>query len=599
VAGFSDFIAELKRRRVVRAVLGWGIFSFALLQIYEPVMHGLHLPEWTLTLVVVFLGFGFPATFLLAWIFDLGPRGIERTSSASGVAATPARRARSALLLIGVGLLFAVPGWAWYAWRDRARPGAGPAGGGATPLQGPAGTTAAPSIAVLPFADLSEKHDQEYFADGMSEEILNALAQVEGLHVAGRTSSFSFKGKGEDLRVIGQKLNVTAVLEGSVRKEDGRVRVVAQVVNVADGYSLWSRTFDRDLSGVLAVQDEIARAVVQLVEVRLLPGRGDALPRRPAVDPKAYDQYLLGRDYLRRGFVERNIRLAVEAFEKAVALDGGYAPAWAGLSRASLSLGDFAVTPAEIAEARRRPLAEAEKAMALDPGLPDGHLSRANARRFLAWDFAGAQADVERALALSHGDASANRERGLILLSLGRLPEAIASLRKAADLDPLDSETWVEFGMAHLGLGDTAGARAALERAREVTPDDPWAWSTLGIVSLLEGKPAEALAASARSPEEVWRIMGAALALPGLGQAAAAHEALDALTTRFARQAAYQIAEVHAWWGERDSAFEWLERAYRQHDFGLAQVKYDPLLGPLRGDPRYSAFLGKMNLPVD
>jgi len=588
LARFSDFIAELKRRRVIRALLGWGILAFAVLQVYEPIMHGLHLPEWSLTLVVVALAAGFPVTVVLAWIFDMGPGGIERTAPAPEGMVTPARRVRVGMLLVALGLLVSAPGLAWYLAR---RPGPPPASSpGATPT---------PSVAVLPFANLSSDKEQEFFSDGISEEILNALAQVDGLHVAGRTSSFAFKGKNEDLAGIAQKLRVGSVLEGSVRKDGSRVRITAQLVDATNGFHVWSQTFDRELTGVFAIQDEIARAVVDALKVKLLPGRAPAVVDHRPRSTEAYEQYLLGRDYQRRAQTPRNGHLAAEAFRKALALDAGYAPAWVGLSWALSVLADDATTPEGVIEALRQSLAAAEKAIALDPGLADGYAQRAGLRQTLDWDFAGAEADIERALALGPSSARPNRGRGVILMSLGRAKEGIASLRKAADLDPLAGVSWVTLAQAHLVLGDIASARAALERGRELVPDGVFVWYFLGLTSLLEGQPAAALAAFERSPEESWRTTGVALAQHSLGNTTAAAEALDALTSRHANAFAYQIATVHAWRGERDLAFEWLERAYRQHDGGLVDLKFDPLLRSVRDDPRYAALLRKMNLPVD
>jgi TolB-like protein/Flp pilus assembly protein TadD len=435
--------------------------------------------------------------------------------------------------------------------------------------------------------------------DGVAEEIRNALAHVEGLKVIGRSSSFSFKGRPDDLRTIGQKLGVANVLEGSLRKEGNDIRVTAQLIRVADGSHLWSESYDRKLAGVLKVQDEIARAVVGALKVKLLPGATVPPVSRRRLDPAAHEQFLLGRDYLRRGWKEANFRLAVHAFESALAIDPGYAQAWAGLSRALLVLGDFAKSPAEFAESQRRMMAAAEKSIAIDPDLPDGYLARSGGRRGRAWEFAGAKADVERALQINPGDASANRELGEVLFSLGRARESVAVLQKASDLDPLDGVTWLSLGYAYLALGDMASARAAADRARKINPDDSWVWFLSGTISLLEGDPAAALAAAQRSSDETFLIMGEALARKELGQEAKAREALADLTTRFAATGAFQIAQVHAWWGERDAAFEWLERAYRQSDAGLIIVKLDPLLRSLRGDPRWKPFLRKLNLPVD
>jgi TolB-like protein len=264
-------------------MVGYGIFAFAALQVSEPIMHGAHLPEWVLTAVLVALAVGFPVAVILAWVFDLTAQGVRRTPSVRAPGAVSFSRSRLAMLLFGVALVAAIPGAAFYLWRQPGEGGQETAGPGATP-----------SIAVLPFADLSPRHDQEYLADGMAEEILNALAQVEGLRVAGRTSAFAFKGRNEDLVAIARKLRVSSVLEGSVRLAGTRLRITAQLINASDGFHVWSQTYDRELTGIFAVQDEIARAVVGSLEVKLLGDRRGPAPRL-AMDPEAYRLYLLGR----------------------------------------------------------------------------------------------------------------------------------------------------------------------------------------------------------------------------------------------------------------------------------------------------------------
>jgi len=255
---------------VIRALVGWGIFAFAVLQIYEPVMHGLHLPEWTLSVVVLTLAAGFPATVVLAWIFDLGPGGIARTAPSLDETPSLARRFRVGLLLVGLGVVVAVPGLAWYAWQARTQPAA----------EVKTALSAGPSIAVLPFADLSPNHDQDYFSDGVAEEILTALSKVPGLRVPGRASSFYFKGKNAEPSEIARKLGVANLLEGSVRRSGNKLRISAEVVKASDGERLWSQTFDRELTDVFALQDEIARAVVAALSPRLLAGV--APPKRSA-----------------------------------------------------------------------------------------------------------------------------------------------------------------------------------------------------------------------------------------------------------------------------------------------------------------------------
>ena len=265
-----SLISELKRRRVFRALIGYGIVAFAVLQIIEPIMHGMHWPDAVLSSVVVALAIGFPIVVGLAWIFDVNEGRIARPPSAASL-----RGARLALVLVAIGVLAAAPGTFWYFY--------------VRGIQKPARATTAASIAVLPFVNLSSDKEQEYFSDGIAEEILNALAQVDGLRVIGRTSSFSMKGKNEDLRSIGQKLDAANLLEGSVRKAGTHVRITAQLIEVAGGSHLWSQQFDRELTDVFAVQDEIARAVVAALKLKLLPARTAAIDEQRTADPEAHD----------------------------------------------------------------------------------------------------------------------------------------------------------------------------------------------------------------------------------------------------------------------------------------------------------------------
>ena len=310
-----SFIAELQRRRVFRVLVGYGVVSFAVLQIVEPIMHALHLPDSVLTYCVIALGAGFPIAVVLAWAFDVNAGAIERTPAPSG---TGLRGVRLAVLLVGIGALGAAPGLVWYLLRAR------PAANGAQSNSGAAQED--PSIAVLPFSDLSEKHDQEYFADGVAEEILNLLAHVRGLKVIGRTSSFSFKGKSDDLKSIGQRLEVKNLLEGSLRKEGDQIRITTQLIRVADGSHLWSETYDRKLDGIFKLQDEIARTVVGALEGKLLGEAQTAPPGAQTTSPEVYELFLQGREQLR---IVRPAagRRAIEMLEKAVALDPSFAPA--------------------------------------------------------------------------------------------------------------------------------------------------------------------------------------------------------------------------------------------------------------------------------
>ena len=592
-------ISELRRRRVIRALIGYGIAAFAVLQIIEPVIHGLHWPDEVLSYVVVALAVGFPIVVSLAWIFDVKAGRIERTVPAASTSGL--RGPRLALLLVGIGLLAATPGLVWHFWWLWSHP---PVPSSAEALRAklnavpPASDIrAAPSIAALPLVNLSRDPDQEYFADGLTEELLNLLAKVPGLHVAGRTSSFAFKGKNEDLRTIGQKLGVAAVLEGSVQKAGDRVRITVQLINAADGYHLWSETYDRKLTDVFAVQDEIGQAVVEALRIKLLPGQTPTSKGRTA-NSEVYNQYLLGRQFFNLANMD-GWRRAVAAYEKALALDPSYAPAWAGLSSAAYWVADSADTPEAFTSGMQRSRLAADKAVQLAPALADGYVVRAFFRQGYSWDWEGARADIQRALAVSPEDPDVLSEYGSLLVSLGRAMEGAAVFQKVVQWDPLNARAWRGLGAALLFSEHFAEAREPLNRSLEISPVQSIAPILLGATYLCEKNPTAALAMFERSSSDLQRRFGLALAAHDLGRAEESQRALDSLIDRDAHTAAFQIASAYAWRGEKDRAFQWLERAYRQHDGGLSVVKVAPGLRSLRGDPRYTALLKKMNLPLD
>jgi TolB-like protein/Flp pilus assembly protein TadD len=450
-----------------------------------------------------------------------------------------------------------------------------------------------PSIAVLPFADMSPQKDQEYFADGIAEEILNSLAQTESLHVAGRTSSFSFKGKGDDARTIGQKLNVANLLEGSVRKEGTHVRITAQLVNAADGFHLWSQSYDRELTGVFAAQDEIARAVVEALKLRLVPAR-----RRHEPAPEAHNEYLLGNQFFYRQNYQDYVR-AKAAYERAVKLDPDYAEAWAALAIASYWVADGAESVAAISKGFDEAMSYAEKSLALDPDLADGYAARGLLRRTIRTDWEGSRADLTRALKLSPSAAEVHRSYARLLATLGRLPEAIEEARKATEIDPLSALSWSTLGWLYASSGQFETARTALEKSLHILPDQNNAAANLAVLYLLEKKPAEALEAAERSTSEVFKLSRQAAALHDLGRTAEAQRLLDELIARHGHDGAFQIAEAYAWFGQADKAFEWLDRAYVQRDGGLTSLKFSTMLRGLRGGHRYAAVFAKMNLPPD
>jgi adenylate cyclase len=510
---------------------------------------------------------------------------------ASGARSGVARFRNRTAIVAGFVVALAIAGFAAYrSWLPGHRviaPAAAVAD--ATPAVATA-TPAIPekSVAVLPFVDMSEKKDQEYFSDGMSEELIDMLTKIPDLRVPARTSSFYFKGRPITISDIAKALGVTYVLEGSVRKSGNVLRVTAQLIRVDTGYHLWSQTYDRKDKDIFAVQDDIARSVVTALKVTL----GAALQikgSRGTDNDEAYDQFLLGRQ-LERGGLEDN-RLAVEAYQKAIALDPNYAAAYAGRAVAegyAADIGDQG--------GLERAANDVEKAIELAPNDPSGYLARSFIRQNWLWDWFGAQADIEKVLTLDPRNSDVYFQYALLLESLGRLPEATVAQKKATELDALSSQAWRYLARLYTEIGDYASADAALGRAIELEPTSEFALTILGRLRLAQGRAQEALDVFRNIDNGVFRRTGVAMVEHTLGHAKGSQQALDDVIAKYDR-AAYQIAEVYAWRGEKDKAFEWLERAYQQQDGGLSRVKGDALLKSLRNDPRFNALLRKMNLP--
>jgi TolB-like protein/Flp pilus assembly protein TadD len=446
------------------------------------------------------------------------------------------------------------------------------------------------SVAVLPFVDMSENKDQGYFSDGLAEELLDLLAKTPGLLVIARTSSFAFKGKSDDIPTIAKKLNVANILEGSVRKSGNRLRITTRLIRASTAEELWYESYDRELKDVFDVQDEIAGAVAVHLQLTLAPLSQD--PARRTSNAEAYNQYLLGQQAFNRGNMD-GYRLAIEAYQRAIALDPHYVAPYEGLTAAEF----FVADQTGDAPGYRRAEAAADRAVELGPEDASSYAARGFIRYAIRWDWPGAQADFERAIALDPGDARFLQRYGELLATEGRLDDAIATTRRAIELDPLSHSAWQTLTSYLISTHDFAAAREASRRALEISPQSDFSLNDLGTLQLLEEKPQDALATFRKIDNEGLRLSSVAMAEYSLGHAAESRQALEQLIARHATEASFQIAESYAWRGEKDKAFEWLERAYRQRDGGLSDIKTDPPLAHLRDDPRYNAFLRKMNLP--
>jgi eukaryotic-like serine/threonine-protein kinase len=470
---------------------------------------------------------------------------------------------------------------------------AAPPAAGATPATAAPATDIA-TLAVLPFTDMSREQDQEYFADGLAEEILNSLARLRGLRVTGRTSSFMFKGKSEDLRVVGRKLNVGAVLEGSVRKTGKRVRITAQLVNAADGFHLWSESYDRELNDIFAVQEEIARSVAEALKVTLLgSGAQGQSPRTESVE--AYDAFLQAEYFFQRGD-DVSLGKAFDGYQQAIRLYPGYAAAWAGLSEVYSAQAFLGARPEE--EGVRSARDAAEHALTLDPDLASAHRALGYVKMKHDWDWSGADAEFQRALALDPSSVWATANAGRLDYFRGRLEESLVLLHGAVERDPLDPLLRQFTADVAMAAGRLDEAEAEYGKALELSPEIYGARDALSRVYLLKGMPEAALDEIRKPAASATGLYSLALVYHALGRRNDADAALRELTEKFGEARAYQVAAVYAYRGEPDRAFEWLERAYVQRDPSLTFTKVDPFLRGLAGDPRYVAFLEKMHLPA-
>lgn len=455
------------------------------------------------------------------------------------------------------------------------------------------------SIAVLPFEDLSPQHDQEYFCDGMTEEIIDALTKIGGFRVVARTSSFAFKGKQQDIREIGHMLNVNAVLEGSVRKFGNKLRVTAQLNSVADGYHLWSETYERELQDVFSVQDEISQAIVNTLQVTLAQNNGSRGKSSPE-DLETYDLYLKGRYHWARWRTE-GAEKAIEYFQQAIAKDPKYAPAYAGLAYSYCWLGFFSALRPSDAMPKAR--VYAQKAIDLDDSLAAAHVSLGYVKALYDFDWAGAGAEFKRAIELSPGLSDGHFGYGIAYLApLGRLDDSIREMKMARNLDPLSLATNTYLGLVYAFKGDISNATDEYKKALELDPTFLYAHSHLAGIYLWRGSFEKFYDELSRAtPDdnschiELVRAMGEAMQ----GRRSEALQTVKKWGTspRGIYVRPTTIAMVYAALGDKDQAMSWLQRAYAERDGMLAYAHYEKVYKNYHSDPRYRELRHKLRLP--
>jgi TolB-like protein/thioredoxin-like negative regulator of GroEL len=443
------------------------------------------------------------------------------------------------------------------------------------------------SIAVLPFVNMSEDKANDYFSDGISEELLNLLAKVPQLKVTARVSSFSFKGKELDIPEIARRLGVAHVLEGSVRKAGDQVRITAQLIHAADGFHMWSETYDRKLDDIFKIQDEVAGKVVKELKVTLL----EPPPKARTTDPKAYALYLQAKQLARQ--------FTAEAFEKSDALyhqvleiDPRYAPAWSELARNFINEAVFGMESSQEGLARAREMAE--KALATDPDYAPAHAQLGNIAK-LQNDDAGAANHYERALALDPTDLSVvGNAADFLGVSLGRLDEGLALSEAVVRRDPVDTTSLTNLGYYQRLSGRYDEAIASLRTALSLNPGNGGAHFQLGVVLLLKGDAAGALAEIEQETSEAYRMVGLPMVYHALGRKTDSDSALAALVAKYEKDGSYNIAYVYAFRGDADQAFEWLDKALEYHDPRLTDIVTENLFDKIHSDPRWLPFLRKI-----
>jgi TolB-like protein/lipoprotein NlpI len=578
-----NFFAELKRRNVYKVAVAYIVGGWALSQGIAQVFPVFDVPNWAIRLVVLLIIIGLPVALVLAWAFEITPQGIKRTETADAMPQAGREKNNAWIYVVVLGAVVSIG--LFFLGRYTA--------GNATSRNSEAAATVPQkSIAVLPLLNESGDPKDEYFSDGLSEELIAALAQISGLKVIGRSSSFRFKERKEEPKTIGEKLGVSTLLEGTVRKQGDKVRIVAELINAADGIELWTRTFDRELKDIFAVQEEIARAVAESLKVTLLGS--DSAQKSAPKNVEAHNAYLQGHFHLVRRNVE-DFRKAIDYYDQAIQLDPDYALAYAERAEAWAIFGDLTgQRPTAYPKAR----SDAEKAVAIAPALAEARAALGFVRCLVDWKFADGLAELKRAKELSPANPTANDLLARIIVYLGRFDEAERQARQAVELDPLSTVAHANLARVLFYAGKLDEADAVARKSAELQPTGASNHRWQVLVAAQRGDGAAALREAQLEADEGYRRFELAVAQYVVGDRQAADAALADLLAKAREGFAYQIAEVYAVRGEKDKAFEWLQIALDDRDAGMLSLLVDPLMRSLRDDPRYNKFLAKLGLPT-
>jgi serine/threonine-protein kinase len=600
------FFNELKRRNVIRAAGLYLVGAWLVVQVAGTVLPMFGAPGWVPRTIVMLLVIGFIPALIFSWIFELTPEGLKRDDHvpvAQSIAPQTGQRMDRMIIVVLVLALayFAVDKFVLSPRRERSAVN--------VPASESKPAPSPNSVAVLAFDNLSDDKGSEYFSDGISEELLTVLQKIPGLHVAARTSAFSFKGKNVTAQEIGQKLGVVHLVEGSVRKAGDVVRIAARLTQANTGEEQWSENYTRNLKDVFAVQTELAQTIVEQLKGQLTGGSANpeakaaiqaqvqAAERGGTRNIEAHEAYLQGRFFMSR-HSEKETDQARAAFERAVQLDPKFALAWAGIAQTHVwdcnygTEGGQKIFNDHLAAAREA----LERALALEPDLPDALYSEAMIETNFDYNWKGAAETLRKALALAPQDPALLMEAGNLAEARGENPQALDLIRRAVALDPVNPQARAFFANSLSISGKQAEARTEFAREIELNPSAPNSHAGAGVTYLLEGKFEEAALSAQKDSAEWARLFVVSCARWGQKRIPESDAALSELIAKTGETAAYQVAEIYGYRNEKDKAFEWLERARLQHDGGLPSLRVDTLLPNLHNDPRWDVFLRTMGL---
>jgi TolB-like protein/tetratricopeptide (TPR) repeat protein len=580
----APFFAELQRRNVLRAGAFYAAAAWLLVQVATQVFPFFHIPEWVVRWIVVAAAIGFPFALAFAWFYEFTPQGLRRESEiapAESITRTTGKKLdRWIIAILGVAVVLLLANTFVLHKDDAVAPGK--------------------SVAVLPLINESGDPQQDYFSDGLSEELISALGQVCDLKVIGRNSSFQFRGKQQDDNAgIGQKLGVSNLLEGTVRKLGDQVRIVASLINAADGTQLWSRTYDRELKDVFAVQSDIATAVVGAMKVTLFGKIAESGDKPPGGNLDAYNALLQGRFYAERRNRVDYVK-AVDFYQQAIQLDPDYALAYARLAIAEQWFLDWALdNPAEREATQVLARTHAHKAVELNPHLAEAQGALGVTQAWSDLDIPAAETTLKEAVSLAPANAEILYQLADVTGSLGRLDESVALMRKALVLEPLNASYHFYLGQFLLTLGRLDEAEAQIQRAIDQQPTASGYHAYLTMLYVKRGHADQALAAAEAEQPGYNRRSSLALAYSMRGEQDKADAQLKQMVRLDADVSPTNLAEYYAYRGDADKAFVWLDHALQLRDPGVTSLYEDPIIFPaLHNDPRFAALCRNVGLPV-